>query len=288
MTTTFFVKVGDKTVGPLDSGKLRRLAAEGRLSPDALISYDGATRWVNAGTVKGLFPSQDAVSKTRVSTANKSIATANSGSPNLRPCPDCGESVSIKAPACPRCGCPLDNVSQKTSKRGMLAVVTMTAVVVAAIAGGTVGYVFVSGNWAERTRHADFITAIEAAEKAGVQRPDHHSLGEARQLAAFDAELARVSELETAIAAALPVVEFVEAYNQKDVTEMLKHVNSKLERGMKWADWIVQNTVPYASTVAVHSPKLALRDFGGWVMQGAWRLSSSRTMFAKGGLALIS
>ncbi len=41
-------------------------------------------------------------------------------------------------------------------------------------------------------------------------------------------------------------------------------------------------------SVAVHSPKLALRDFGGWVMQGAWRLSSSRTMFAKGGLALIS
>jgi hypothetical protein len=26
--------------------------------------------------------------------------------PNLRPCPDCGNYVSVRAPSCPRCGCP--------------------------------------------------------------------------------------------------------------------------------------------------------------------------------------
>ena len=27
--------------------------------------------------------------------------------PNLRPCPDCGRFVSLRATACPQCGCPL-------------------------------------------------------------------------------------------------------------------------------------------------------------------------------------
>lgn len=28
--------------------------------------------------------------------------------PNLEPCPDCGRPVSLRAPTCPHCGCPLD------------------------------------------------------------------------------------------------------------------------------------------------------------------------------------
>lgn len=28
--------------------------------------------------------------------------------PNLRPCPDCRQSVSLRATACPKCGCPLE------------------------------------------------------------------------------------------------------------------------------------------------------------------------------------
>lgn len=27
--------------------------------------------------------------------------------PNLRPCPDCGRFVSLRATTCPQCGCPL-------------------------------------------------------------------------------------------------------------------------------------------------------------------------------------
>jgi hypothetical protein len=29
------------------------------------------------------------------------------GNPNLRPCPDCGAPISLRATACPRCGAPL-------------------------------------------------------------------------------------------------------------------------------------------------------------------------------------
>ena len=28
--------------------------------------------------------------------------------PNLKPCPDCGRFVSLRATTCPQCGCPLE------------------------------------------------------------------------------------------------------------------------------------------------------------------------------------
>ena len=31
----------------------------------------------------------------------------DASNPNLRPCPDCGSYVSVRASQCPRCGCPL-------------------------------------------------------------------------------------------------------------------------------------------------------------------------------------
>jgi len=32
---------------------------------------------------------------------------SDASNPNLRPCPDCGNMVSIRAETCPKCGCPL-------------------------------------------------------------------------------------------------------------------------------------------------------------------------------------
>ena len=32
---------------------------------------------------------------------------ASGTNPNLRPCPDCGRFVSLRAATCPQCGCPL-------------------------------------------------------------------------------------------------------------------------------------------------------------------------------------
>ena len=33
--------------------------------------------------------------------------TSSSGNPNLRPCPDCGRYISIRATTCPQCGAPV-------------------------------------------------------------------------------------------------------------------------------------------------------------------------------------
>ena len=32
---------------------------------------------------------------------------ASGSNPNLKPCPDCGRFVSLRATTCPQCGCPL-------------------------------------------------------------------------------------------------------------------------------------------------------------------------------------
>ena len=32
---------------------------------------------------------------------------ASGNNPNLKPCPDCGRFVSLRATTCPQCGCPL-------------------------------------------------------------------------------------------------------------------------------------------------------------------------------------
>jgi len=41
-----------------------------------------------------------------VSTTRRSDAS-QSGNPNLRPCPDCGHFISVRATTCPQCGGPV-------------------------------------------------------------------------------------------------------------------------------------------------------------------------------------
>ncbi len=42
--------------GPVSSAELRQLANSGQLSPDDLVWKEGASKWIPAGSVKGLFP----------------------------------------------------------------------------------------------------------------------------------------------------------------------------------------------------------------------------------------
>ena len=37
----------------------------------------------------------------------KGSRNASGNNPNLKPCPDCGRFVSLRATTCPQCGCPL-------------------------------------------------------------------------------------------------------------------------------------------------------------------------------------
>ena len=42
-----------------------------------------------------------------VGVALKRSRKASGTNPNLKPCPDCGRFVSLRATTCPQCGCPL-------------------------------------------------------------------------------------------------------------------------------------------------------------------------------------
>jgi len=53
-----------KTFGPLTAGQLRKLVADQRLGPKDLVCRDGTDRWVAAGSLKGLFPSEAAPAET--------------------------------------------------------------------------------------------------------------------------------------------------------------------------------------------------------------------------------
>lgn len=54
MSDLWYVKTSKRVRGPYETGKLRELAAEGRLRPDMLVSRDGKQTWVKASQLKGL------------------------------------------------------------------------------------------------------------------------------------------------------------------------------------------------------------------------------------------
>jgi hypothetical protein len=52
---------GTQRFGPVSTSRLRELARSGALLPVSMVLLEGGKRWVQAGTVKGLFPGTDAV-----------------------------------------------------------------------------------------------------------------------------------------------------------------------------------------------------------------------------------
>lgn len=55
MSATYYVRIAGKVYGAFEAGKLKNLAAGGKLARDHEISRD-RVKWVSAGKVKGLFP----------------------------------------------------------------------------------------------------------------------------------------------------------------------------------------------------------------------------------------
>jgi len=51
----YYAKDGQQQ-GPVSGAELKQLAAKGQLKPDDLVFPEGGTQWVEASTVKGLFP----------------------------------------------------------------------------------------------------------------------------------------------------------------------------------------------------------------------------------------
>lgn len=55
MANSWFVRGGGKVYGPLDSSKLKKLVAAGKIDQTTEISQDQNGPWVSAGKIKGLF-----------------------------------------------------------------------------------------------------------------------------------------------------------------------------------------------------------------------------------------
>ena len=55
---TWFYGIGGRQFGPVTLGTLKSLAASGQLGPVALVWCSGMSGWVQAGTIRALFPNQ--------------------------------------------------------------------------------------------------------------------------------------------------------------------------------------------------------------------------------------
>jgi hypothetical protein len=51
----YYSRNGQKVLGPCSSSALKKLAAQGKITPDDLVGKNRTVRLVKAGTVKGLF-----------------------------------------------------------------------------------------------------------------------------------------------------------------------------------------------------------------------------------------
>jgi len=90
----------------------------------------------------------------------------------------------------------------------------------------TVALELVNKRQAEETRLKNFQAAIEAAEKAGLEKPNREALKQAESLARLDAEKARVLKLQTAIAA---VERRQQAERNEAFLERLKAIRPKID-----------------------------------------------------------
>ena len=55
----YFDTNAGRQYGPVSAGQLRQLAAQGGITPGDTVAQEGTDRWVQAGTVQGLFPVPD-------------------------------------------------------------------------------------------------------------------------------------------------------------------------------------------------------------------------------------
>jgi len=64
MAGEWYYAKGNQKFGPVESAELKRLASASVLLPEDLVWKEGQPKWVRASSIRGLFPSGDAVSKT--------------------------------------------------------------------------------------------------------------------------------------------------------------------------------------------------------------------------------
>lgn len=132
MATEWYYQVMGETLGPLSSAQLREKTLSGEIIPDTWVRKGAQGKWVAADHVKGLFgqsqvrpppkpPSVERAGQIDWQSHTKDAELqGNETEPHhssvvpdaeemkarttLKPCRDCGRSVSHEAQACPHCG----------------------------------------------------------------------------------------------------------------------------------------------------------------------------------------
>jgi hypothetical protein len=91
----YYAKDG-QALGPFDLARLREMVSDGALGPADLVCAEGASEWVAARTVSGLFASPPPLPDGR----GKLVACAKCGTafPGTRACPRCGEQSPLQQP----------------------------------------------------------------------------------------------------------------------------------------------------------------------------------------------
>ena len=84
MSKQWFCQVADQEIGPISSGELKALAAEGKLCPEDLVRKDGQEDWATASQVKGLTFTTSAISPVTPSASTITPVEAT-GPPRLPP-----------------------------------------------------------------------------------------------------------------------------------------------------------------------------------------------------------
>lgn len=111
--SSYYVRRMGYVLGQFSAADLKARALSGELQPDDEVSRD-QERWVPASDVGGLefvappppeFPYDEILGSG--DGATQLVQSPPKRSTNLEACPDCGELVSVRATACPHCGCPI-------------------------------------------------------------------------------------------------------------------------------------------------------------------------------------
>jgi hypothetical protein len=113
-----YLRRGPKAVGPIDFDTFKSQVKQKKLKKSDEVANDPDGPWhmlgdvfnymlSNSGTLPETEPADVFDALPEILVNSNPLGASTPANPNLRPCPDCGRTVSKRAQQCPDCGAPL-------------------------------------------------------------------------------------------------------------------------------------------------------------------------------------